>query len=1341
MSCSVLSAVVALFIFMMPLGQCERVIYVTKSDAAIDNTSCWSGGEFKPCNNLTLALGGVVNNTAIVIESDYSPYQLDPSHFSTFKNVDFIRLESNGKGQAEVHCSSGAGLSFFSVSNIVIMNITFLRCGVLHNSTSKNFNSTETGFLTFNVGLYFLGCANVTIEGVFVTQSIGIAVQFYATHGENSILNSNFTNNDLTDKNGLSGAVYIEFPYCLPDSFPSCPPVDPVLVSGATFSVRSCVFTYNKASTNYDIPRYVSRNESNYQFGKGGGLSLSFKGSSSFNKVQIINCSFSANVAKKGGAVYVDFQDQVSDNAVEISGIDVKDCIAQIGGAIAMLYYKFNHKIVRNTVSINSSNFTSNEASLWGGAVSLYVTRQTDSTNQLILTECTFDFNTGAFGAAASFSLYYSSPKGQGSLIIPVLDSCRFMNNVDTKVKGSQELAQFGAVYANLISVQFRNKVDFFNNSGSGVVAVSAELEFAESTASVFIENNAVHGAGISLLANSAISLGRNTSYHFENNSATLYGGAIYSISIGERTAISQNCFLQYQDFDVPPEDWLVKFVFINNTVVGKNDSLANATMNTHNASMTNTSNNGYDTRRLNSIYSQSIIPCLWKTIHSNPTFNLTLRRQVFCWNKTAWQYASHECWREIQTAVAELKIPSILQVTPDNDTKMGISAVDDLENDVTDYLVLSAQSTTSSVGIDRNYHYISSNTIKLLHFENNDTNSTYSIHLQTLPQRVLEAQLNISFNNCTAGLQLKGGHCSFVGNYGNYLRFNSITGYAEIFREYWIGLRPDGNEVVAFCLFCNGFSNKNPSGGYIPLNFTTTDNYECSVSRRKGFLCSECKDNLSLSIFSIDKQCKGTSSVYNGIVWTVFVVVHLIYYVLLAVFIIVTNISFTAAPLNSAIIFAQMVTTVVDVTAGGIINLGELKTIRKVYTCLYDLFNLNLFHTLFHHLTISIPLPLAKILLTILPLLPLLVVIVCWVIIFCILHKNKDFFDCKERGSKIAICCYVFEVKEALRNTLGSFLLLSSTTVLIVLIQLMHPTFLYSSDYKIVDTVFYLDPGSPFKAGHFYVLLPLFIILFVLAPFLLFLICCRYRPEKLKASQGQVVIDNILEPLQSHFKRYELETKESCIGVNENPESNNNLVEEEKEDKKLNEECPYKVSCGWLRLPPCCSGLVYFSFNDFHWVPAGFIILRVILIVIYNYSWDYGIRCMMQLVAVMVTAALIAIYRPYKSDWINSLDTFIFLDLGLLIGLSSYQFHISEINLSLSIWVYVVQLILIFIPFIWITLYIGARVAAGIMNACQKKSCLKTRTMHTQLSSKEEIDSSNEGRNSPDVLISTSIA
>ena len=487
----------------------------------------------------------------------------------------------------------------------------------------------------------------------------------------------------------------------------------------------------------------------------------------------------------------------------------------------------------------------------------------------------------------------------------------------------------------------------------------------------------------------------------------------------------------------------------------------------------------------------------------------------------------------------------------------------DDLENDVTDYLVLSAQSTTPNVGIDRNYHYISSDAIKLLHYESY-TNRTCSIHLHTLPQRVLEAQLNVSFKNCTAGLQLRGEHCTFVNDYGNYLRFNSTSGYAEILGGYWIGLQSDGNEVVSYCLYCDGFSNSNPSsGGYIPLTFTTTENS-----------------------------------------------------------------------------------------------------------------------------------------------------------------------DLQGRGNKFAACCFQFEVKEALRNTLGSFLLLSSTSLLIVIVQLMNPTFLYSSDYEFAGAVFYLDPGSPFDAGHFYFLFPLFVILFVLVPFLLFLICCRYRPDKLNAMQGRVVVDHILEPLQSHFKRYDLETKEPCIEVKENPQIDDDDLDDEREGnskkKEQYKECPFKFSFGWFRFPACCSGRVYISYKDFHWVPAGFIILRVILIVMYNYSWNYSIRCMMQLVAVMVTAALIVIYRPYKSDWINTLDSLIFLDLGLLIALSNYQFHLTEVNHTLSVWVYVVQLILIFIPFLWIILYMGARVF-GHMNDRWKFPCLVTRNEHARV---------NEGENSEERVL-----
>ena len=125
-------------------------------------------------------------------------------------------------------------------------------------------------------------------------------------------------------------------------------------MSGTTFSIRNCRFIDKKALSGFDTPKHISRNESNYQFGKEGELSVSFKGSSSTNKVQIIDCYFSTNIAKRGGGLYIGFQDQVTDNSVEIGGITVEDCSTTPRGAICMSYYNFNHKFAGNTIHLTS---------------------------------------------------------------------------------------------------------------------------------------------------------------------------------------------------------------------------------------------------------------------------------------------------------------------------------------------------------------------------------------------------------------------------------------------------------------------------------------------------------------------------------------------------------------------------------------------------------------------------------------------------------------------------------------------------------------------------------------------------------------------------------------------------------------------------------------------------------------------------------------------------------------------------------------------------------------------------------------------------------------------------
>ena len=91
----------------------------------------------------------------------------------------------------------------------------------------------------------------------------------------------------------------------------------------------------------------------------------------------------------------------------------------------------------------------------------------------------------------------------------------------------------------------------------------------------------------------------------FLDNAASLFGGAIYSSTVGERTALSQNCFMQYKDHYTLPKDWIVQFTFTNNTVDGTNSTAGT------DSSLYNTSG---DSRKLNAIYAQSILPCLGMT-------------------------------------------------------------------------------------------------------------------------------------------------------------------------------------------------------------------------------------------------------------------------------------------------------------------------------------------------------------------------------------------------------------------------------------------------------------------------------------------------------------------------------------------------------------------------------------------------------------------------------------------------------------------------------------------------------------------------------------------------------
>uniref|UniRef100_A0A1X7U7I5 DUF1565 domain-containing protein n=1 Tax=Amphimedon queenslandica TaxID=400682 RepID=A0A1X7U7I5_AMPQE len=220
--------------------QSATVVYV--SENASNDPSCLDGGESQPCSNLTLVLDYIrsQSNTEVYIRPGH--YVLSSNVRLTFEEVENVLLKGDGEGAVDITCkgyTGMSGLSFVNSSNVSIVGISFVGCGTEHNSTSLIFpiHDSSYDFHTFYASLYFESCSNISLDTISVSDSLGIAVQFYYTP-DVSIIDSTFTNNSMGMSN-ISGGVYIEFPYCLPGA--NCSntnvPVEYVTNSKCSYSV------------------------------------------------------------------------------------------------------------------------------------------------------------------------------------------------------------------------------------------------------------------------------------------------------------------------------------------------------------------------------------------------------------------------------------------------------------------------------------------------------------------------------------------------------------------------------------------------------------------------------------------------------------------------------------------------------------------------------------------------------------------------------------------------------------------------------------------------------------------------------------------------------------------------------------------------------------------------------------------------------------------------------------------------------------------------------------------------------------------------------------------------
>ena len=165
-------------------------------------------------------------------------------------------------------------------------------------------------------------------------------------------------------------------------------------------------------------------------------------------------------------------------------------------------------------------------------------------------------------------------------------------------------------------AIMFRN-----NNDASAIELHNASIVLYDSTKCTFDNNTGDRGGAIALYNCSTIILHDNVQLVFNNNHADIVGGAIYS---GECSL--PECFIQYYQAHVNPEEWNVQLYFSDNTA---------ATYMYGNA-----------------MYISNVISCWPPNITcSSITENVEIINMTFCWNST-WHYSPGDCYSNVNSSI-----------------------------------------------------------------------------------------------------------------------------------------------------------------------------------------------------------------------------------------------------------------------------------------------------------------------------------------------------------------------------------------------------------------------------------------------------------------------------------------------------------------------------------------------------------------------------------------------------------------------------------------------------------------------------------------------------------------
>ena len=1199
---------------------------------------------------LHAALEAIRDNDTIHIYSGRHSHNTN----TTLKYNNVI-ITGSGSDVTIVECKGRTGFGFTNVINITVSGLTLLGCGQLRNSTTINGSVPSDSVMLFRVALYFVNVTDVVIDNVVVNSSIGMGVAMYDVTGNVRVTNSTFTNNKvpLNELNMYpgGGGFSVEFSYCKLGGYISsnCYNTN----EGANYLFYNCSFDHNNASTLNQInSSYPSQTFglSNQQFGRGGGLSVFFKGHSLKNTIQIFNCTFNHNQAVWGGGYHSDIVDFSTGNVITLENCNFINNFCEYddslmttgtgggGTRIAFLFYDSRSNVADNCVQFINCRFQFNKA-YYGGGLSCRITKEntTMASNSLELISCTWVENIARTGSGVDI-ISHVLPHG----ISPVVKiaNCNFTANNNSYSNKTTFPSGIGALYADNIPVSFSGNCLFHGNKDSAIAGIDTYFIFSNDTSVVFCNNRGWHGAGMALLGNAYFIVYHNTLLQFINNSAVTKGGAIYYINSGQKDFVStQRCLMYYYDLSVQNySNWATKFFFSENSaLLGR------------------------------SIYCTTLLTCIWGNQPGNATVSRDEILQVFNWSGIFDYDNKSNQSEEIATDTADINVyvREHVKIPPGQFYRLNISSVDD-RRQIAHPVFFVTTNDTSISSVDNTTTYISDNYIKL----HGKRNSSISLHLQSINSRSWSVTFNVILDECPPGF-----YYPFNDNSETVCECSTSTAHelygvsdcdnqqlvAKLHPQFWAGyvnLKGVEKLMTSDCplAYCISTTVQLPPNS----SHEALENSVCS-NNRNDRVCGKCQQGYYVYTNSPNYQCGRCNDTLSNHGVLVLIVSKYVPLTLMMCFIVFFDISLVDGPLNSFILFCQIFATLplydkigLSTKAQGFASvlIGIADFMYNIWDLMFFEYFVKPFCALKFDSTVPIfveeYIPAFYVLL----LCVIFFIFLPWIYNCCAHSRLQTIQNCALKMERMCIRFrYRWSVRNSVIHSLTTFLILSYARITLVTFKLLTPTIMYgpggqgSSFQKRV--VWFDGTKSYFGSEHLpYALGALLVlIIFVLTPPLL-LLSYPLLPmliTRLGVEDYRIVKKLITNPLSKCVPIFD--AFQSCY-----------------KDK-------YRFFAGLL--------FVY----------------RILASAIFAFTPTTALNLAWLLAFLLLVLLLHCICQPYKNKWHNFVEGSIFTILAILTIITFYRLFQAETTNTSTDTSFWMQTVLLYCPLIYFMTYTGVKV------------------------------------------------